>query len=55
MLQCKDAVRVSVGSEEEGAKKRRASRKRVSSRQRWAKAGKFKMFLKVIQIDCKNI
>jgi len=34
---------------------RQGRRGKASSRQRWAKAGKFKMFLKVIQIDCKNI
>jgi len=57
MLQCKEAVRASVGREGKGRKRerRQGRRERVSSRQRWAKAGKFKMFLKVIQIDCKNI
>jgi len=49
--------RKGVGGEWKGRKReeRQGRKERVSSRQRWAKAGKFKMFLKVIQIDCKNI
>jgi len=56
MLQCKEAVRASVVRGRGRKRERRQGRgERVSSRQRWAKASKFKMFLKVIQIDCKNI
>jgi len=49
--------RKGVGGEWKGRKRegRQGRKGRVSSRQRRAKAGKFKMFLKVLQIDCKNI